>query len=202
MSSPGGFYPFNPRLGQEMQGEPGVTEVDRGFIAHLQLSAAQAAVADADGVANDLALPASGTTVFTTGITNPPFPRNLTMVGNEADIVGNVTVIGTNAADDQITEVFALNGVTPVVGNKAFKTVTSIEVPVQQDADETIDVGFGDKIGLAHKLAHDTVLMAFLNNVIEGTAPTVAVSASALESNTVDLDSALAGQVVDVYYIA
>lgn len=199
--SGGGFYPFNPALGQEMQGFLGAPVVDRAFWAHLALTAAQAATADTDAVANDLALPAAGTTVFTTGITDPPYPRNLTMVGNEADIVGDVIVIGTNIAGASITETFALNGTTPVVGVKAFKTITSIEVPVRQDADETIDVGFGDILGLPHILPHNNVMLAFLNNVKEGTLPTVAVDADELEKNTADLNSALNGTAVDIYYM-
>jgi hypothetical protein len=42
-------------------------------------------------------------------------------------------------------------------------------------------------------------LAAYLNNVKEGTAPTVAVSATAVESNTIDLNSVLNGSVVDAY---
>ena len=66
---------------------------------------------------------------------------------------------------------------------------------------DTVSVGWGDKLGLPYKLSHNTVQEAFLNNVKEGTAPTVAVSATAIESNTVDLNSALDGHVVDVYLI-
>jgi len=44
------------------------------------------------------------------------------------------------------------------------------------------------------------VVAASLNNVREGTHPTVTVSATALESNTVDLNSALAGTPVKIYY--
>ena len=60
-------------------------------------------------------------------------------------------------------------------------------------------MGTTDALGLPYKLAHNTVLEAYLNNAKEAVAPTVAVSATALESNTVDLNSALNGKAVDVY---
>jgi hypothetical protein len=65
----------------------------------------------------------------------------------------------------------------------------------------TISIGWGDKLGLPLKLSHNTVLFAFLNNTLEGTAPTVTVSSSVLSSNTIDLNSALNGTKVDVYLI-
>jgi hypothetical protein len=68
-------------------------------------------------------------------------------------------------------------------------------------ADVTVTIGFGDKLGLPFKLAHNTVLFAFLDNTKEGTAPTVAVSATDFEGNTIDLNSALAGKVVDAYLV-
>ncbi len=66
---------------------------------------------------------------------------------------------------------------------------------------DKVSVGFNDILGLPYLLTHNTVIAASLNNVRETTAPTVAVSTTALESNTVKLDSSLAGQVVDVYLI-
>lgn len=68
---------------------------------------------------------------------------------------------------------------------------------------DKIKVGWNDKLGLPFKLAHNTVLykQTFLNNAVEGTEPTVAFSATALESNTIDLNSALNGTIVDTYLI-
>jgi hypothetical protein len=66
---------------------------------------------------------------------------------------------------------------------------------------DTVSIGWGDKLGLPIKLPRDTVLRTFLNNSLESTAPTVATSATAIESNTIDLNSALNGSAVDVYLI-
>jgi hypothetical protein len=113
-----------------------------------------------------------------------------------------VTITGTNYADETITEVmpvFVENTAGTKIGIKAFKTVTSVSVPAMDGAGVTIAVGFGEKLGLPFKLTHNTVLKTFLNNVVEGTAPTVATSATALESNTISLNSALNGSIVDIY---
>jgi len=67
---------------------------------------------------------------------------------------------------------------------------------------DKITVGFGAVIGLPDKLTDTAqVLCASLNNVREGTHPTVTVSATLLENNTVDLSSALDGTPVKIYYL-
>lgn len=144
--------------------------------------------------------------VVTTAIANPAVPRNLTATagGTAGDIKAiQVTVAGTNALDAAISEtlpVFTENTAGTVVGNKAFKTVTSITIPAHDGTGATTAVGWGDKLGIGHKLPRNTVVAASLNNVREGTAPTVAVSSSAIEENTVDLNSALDGTAVDVLF--
>ncbi len=113
-----------------------------------------------------------------------------------------MVIHGTNYNNEVITETIALNGNVAVNGAKAFKTVTQIDLPIQTHAGtDTVSVGFGDSLGLPFKLTHNTVLKTFLNNVLEATAPTVTVSPTAFETNTVDLNSALDGHVVDIYLI-
>lgn len=206
----GGFYPFNPALGQLMQtGVEGIT-VDRGFLAHFQVSAVNAVAADADGVHAAINCSADTTVVVTTGFTNPAVPRNITAtVAAETANLGNikavqVTVYGTNYLDEAISEkldAFTADTAGTVESDKAFKTVTKVEIPAMDGAGVTVTIGFGDKLGLPFKLAHNTVLFAFLDNTKEGTAPTVAVSATDFEDNTIELNSALAGKVVDAYLI-
>ena len=203
----GGFYPFNPKLGQVMQTAVEGVNVDHAFMAHFQVSAANAVAAAAAGV---LAAAATSTaaTVIETGFTNPAVPRNITATagGTAGSIKAvQVKITGTNYADEVITEdlpAFTVDTAGIVVGSKAFKTVTKVEIPAMDGAGATVAIGFGDKLGLPFKLAHNTVLDAFLDNTKEGTAPTVAVSATAIESNTIDLDSALNGKVVDAYLMA
>jgi hypothetical protein len=79
--------------------------------------------------------------------------------------------------------------------------VTSITIPAHDGLGATTAIGFGEILGLPFKLAHNTHLATYLDNSKEGTAPTVAVSATVLESNTMDLNSALSSKVVDAYFM-
>lgn len=142
----------------------------------------------------------------TTSITNPACARNITATtgGTTADIKAvQVTITGTDINGLVITEtlpIFTVNTATTVVGDKAFKTVTSIAIPAHDGTGATTSIGTGAKLGLDHMLPHNTVSMAFLANVKEGTAPTVATSTTAVCSNTISLNSALDGTIVDAYY--
>lgn len=117
----------------------------------------------------------------------PDFPRNLTIVAS-GTATGNVVITGTNIRNEVITETIALNGNTPVLGNKAFKRITSIQLPTV--ADRTIDIGIGTKLGLDRAMAGNEVLYATVDGVKEGTAPTIAYSATAIESNTAIFNTA------------
>ncbi|MFC8008943.1 hypothetical protein [Streptomyces cinereoruber] len=145
-----------------------------------------ALAADADLILNDESINGAAHSV-TTFLAQPDFARNLTVVASGA-ATGDVVVTGTNIRGDIITETLALNGNTPVVGNKAFKTVTSVAVP--QVSSTTIDLGIGVKLGLDRKMPAAAVLDAYADGVRETTAATVAFSATAIESNTVSTNTA------------
>ncbi len=172
----------------------------------LELSAAEAAAADTDAV--HAAIVDDGTEqTITTGITNPPYPRNITATagGTAGDIAAiQVTITGTNVDDEVITETlpaFTENNAGTVSGSKAFKTVTEITVPAHDGNGATTAIGFGDLIGLDHALAANTVLFANHDGTRESTFPTVATDAANVESNTVDLDTALDGSAVQIAYL-
>lgn len=300
----------------QIQTEAKDISMDSGSVLHFQVPASQAVATSANGIKTAVNL-GSATQNINSGITNPAYPRNLSIVGNVSGITGNVVITGKNAKLETISETIALNGTTTVLGNKAFRKVTNIQLPAQshtptaqvetiqvthkcdvsgnivvrvtaagltgspvdvtvalldtddnaskvatkiraalaanaaiaalftvggstdivsltkktpaandttlaialQDAGtsavtvgastdatagvqyDTVAVGWGDKLGLPYKLAHNTVFKTYLDNTLEGTEPTVAVSATALESNTIDLNSALNGTVVDAYLI-
>lgn len=205
------------RNGAYVSDDAGTAGSSRGFIAHFQVAAADAVVSDTDGIFDGIVAPNGAaepaeTTVTATAesdefIAQPACTRNVT-VTVAATTAGDVSasaivVTGTNAAGEMITENFTptINTPATLTGSKAFKSITSVAVPPQDGASVTVDVGFGAKLGLPYKLAHNTVLTAYLDNAKEGTAPTVATSASALESNTITLNSTLASKVVDAYLI-
>lgn len=201
------FYPFNPTLGQNMQTSvPGVA-VDRAFIAHFQVSKAGAVVADADGVHAAITCSADVVVTVNDGFTAPPVPRSITATagGTTGSIKAvKVKVYGTNYLDEAISEeldAFTADTAGTVESDKAFKTVTKVEIPAMDGAGVTVTIGFGDKIGLPFKMSHGILLGTFLNNAVEATPAAMTVSGTAIESNTIDLNSALNGNIVDAYII-
>jgi len=142
--------------------------------------------------------------VITTAINFPDVPRNITATsaGTAADIKAiQVIIAGLDEGGKVITEtlpVFTENTATTVVGAKAFAKVTSITIPAHDGNGATTAIGFGDVLGLGVHLSRNTVQRAFLNKVLESTAPTVAFSATVLDGNTIDLNSALASTPVTV----
>ena len=197
---------FHPKIGNMVSTDVYGVKVDRGYIAHFQVSAVAATAADTDGI-HAAIIDTGVQQVVTTDITNPSVPRNITATagGTAADIGAiQVTIEGTNYNNEVITEtlpVFTVNTSGTVIGSKAFKMVTKITIPAHNGTGATTAVGFDEKLGLPYKLFHNTIFMAYLNNVKEDTMPVVVVNAAALESNTVDLNSALDGHVVDVYLV-
>lgn len=199
------LYPHNPNLGQTQQTDaPGVT-VTRGFVSKLVIAAASATVANTTGIL--AAVTDNGAQqVITTGFTQPSVPRNVTATagGTSGDIKAiQVIVAGTNYAGEAITETltaFTVNTAGSVTGSKAFKTITSVTIPAHDGTGATTAIGFGEKLGLPDKLSTNTVLLASLGGTKEGTAPTVTTSTTALESNTVDLNSALNSSEVEIHY--
>lgn len=194
-----GLYPVDHKFGHKIQTDAQDVSADRRFLSYLTWAAPAAAAVDS--VLAATALADGAVTEITENITNPDYPRALQIKGNQAGVAGDVVIEGTNYADEAITETIVADGANAVSGTKAFKTVTKITLPALVGAGDTISVGVTDILGLPYKLAHNTVLMAFLNNTKEAAAPTVTTSTTNLESNTIDLDSALDGNQVDVYLI-
>lgn len=202
--------------GQKLSTDVPEYGVDRGFIANLAWTALEAAAADTDGIFDGLAAPdgtaePAGTTLTATPaadefVAQPPCARNIT-VTVAATTAGHVkaaaiVVTGKNLAGDTITENFTPTVDTPatLTGVKAFASITSVAVPPQDGNSVTVDVGFGQLIGLPYKLAKKRVLLT-LNDGVVDTAPTLAISATALESNTVDFNGSLDGSVMDMSII-
>lgn len=192
-----GFYPYNPNLGQRIQGEPGTAPIDMAFLAHY--SAAPAAVSTS-AVCSAITLPDSGTLEVTTGITNPDVPRVLSITGNQAGITGNVVIYGTDAAGAAISDTIAANGTSTVEGTRAFKTVTKIVVPARTNSGDTITVGWTKKLGLPHKVYNAACLLVKLFN---GSADAGTLSVhSELSKNIYALNGTPDGsKVVDLFYI-
>lgn len=159
------------------------------------------ALGTTNAVLADTAMASGATTLVTSGITAPDVARNLTVTGNAAAVAGNVVIVGTNAGGETITETIVAAGTATVVGAKAFRTVTSITLPAWVSANtERVRVGTGARLGMPTAISRNSVIAAFLGGVRETTAPTVLFSATALENDTVQLNSALNGTAVIVDY--
>lgn len=152
-------------------------------------------------VASALALTTSAQPAVTAGITSPAVPRALRVAGTAVGMTGNVVITGLDIAGNTITETFALNGTTGIDGTRAFAAVTSVALPVRTNPGDTVNIGTLSALGLPVRSAHNTVIRAVYNNTVEGTAPTVTVSATDISLNTATLATTLAGAVVDLYII-
>lgn len=120
----------------------------------------------------------------------PILEDEFTVSGEGASVV--LTAVAPAANDDTLNIAFT-NGTCKGLTPDATSDATTSGVAV-----DTVTIGTTDILGLPYKLAHNTVQAAYLNNTKDA-GPTVTVSATALESNTVDLNSALNGKAVDVY---
>lgn len=143
---------------------------------------------------------------ITTGLTNPPTPRVLTVsaAGTANDIKAiQVTINGTDEFDEALTEVmpaFTVNTAGTKTGVKVFKTVTSVVIPAHDGNGATTAVGLGNTLGLGVLLTRDTVLGTFFGGVRETTLPTVNFNSGNVESNSILLDTTLNGSAVLVDY--
>lgn len=170
--------------------------VDEMKIGHFQIPDAPAA--DADGILNNTALPATAGSV-TTFLAQPPAVMNLTMVCSGTQ-TGKATVYGKNINDDPISEEFTLTSDTPVVGTKAFKAITSVALP-QKVASETIDVGWGASFGLPYCLTADELVIVKLFDNAADTG-TVTVDADEVEKNVIALNGTANGaKNIDLYIL-
>lgn len=203
------MYPFNPnKVGQFQQTDaPGMLIV-RCHPAHYHILAPLAGVDDHYIAAAEMRVGAYALATASPGDGTARSVVATRTAVDTADTGGTLTITGTDLAGNVITEAIAVgaDGVA-VATTRAFATVTSIVgagwvIDGAEGTKDTIDVGFGDLIGLPDLLPHNTVMMAALNNVREAVAPAVTFSPTVLALNTVTLASPLVdGQPVDIYYV-
>lgn len=132
----------------------------------------------------------------------PDQPRTLSITpgGTTGDIESCVIVVaGTNFFGSTITEnfTFAADATGKQVGTKAFKTISSVTWPADCESGgfaATWSIGTEPKLGLKRCVGNaGDFLFSLLAGAKEATAPTLAVSSSAVESNTVLFNGSLNG---------
>ena len=179
------MYPYNHKMGQRIQTDVVGVAVDRAFLAHIHIPADKAPTASNDGV-----LPAtnlgSAKQEISTGITNPAVPRNIRIKGNVLGIDGVVKITGTNFDGEEITENITANGTSAKDGNLAFKTVTQIDLPIQNHTParqtETIEVTNGCSL-----TGEISVAVAATTLLGDDSGESVTVALSSTEHNTATL---------------
>lgn len=172
------------------------------------MSWAAPAVASTTLLKNAATLATSAATTISSFSAQPDFARNivLTVGGTAASVgAGTAVVSGTNILGQAISENFTitLHQAGATTGAKAFKTVTSVVFPATSGSGATLSIGTGVKLGLSHCAANagDYVFSEFAG-AYDSTRGTLAVSSSAVESNTFSGNSAPDGSsAVDLYYL-
>jgi hypothetical protein len=126
------MYPYNHKMGQRIQTDTVGVAVDRAFLAHYHIDAADAVAADTEGILPLTKLGADAKSIED-GFTQPAVPRNVTVVASAENVAGNVKIHGTNFAGEPIDETIALNATatSAKAGDKAFKTITKVDLPAQ-----------------------------------------------------------------------
>ena len=122
----------------------------------------------------------------------PDVPRNITVthttVAVGADVLGTITILGTDCNNKVISEVITPLAGAVATGLRAFKTITSITGAgwVIAGGNDTITIGVGAVLGLPFPISSTE----FCYGVV-GTANVVgtAVSDVELSKNTVDLSA-------------
>ncbi len=122
---------YDPKKGRIKTDAPGVS-IDRGFLAHYHVAAADASAESDTAVMALTALGAAAASV-TSNLTNPAVPRNI-KADASANITTNVKIHGTDFAGKTISEELTLTGTTAVAGDLAFKTITKVDLPARTNA--------------------------------------------------------------------
>lgn len=149
---------------------------------------------DADDVAVHAAITGSNTVVVTVtdGFTNPDIPRALDVDpgGTLTAVPGaTLTIHGTNVWDEVISEDYTLieNNGDVIAGVTAFKTVTSIVIPVCDGTGSTYLIQTSDKLGLLRQLDAPPIQSAVdatSNGIFAADAGTAVIDNNEVEKNT------------------
>lgn len=167
------------------------------------------------GTANILSANAGITSAVAVNVTSfvaqPDVPRNIVITpgSTTANVnAGTIVVTGTNFFGSTITENFAITGSqsSATTGAKAFKTVSNVLFPATIEVSPyqaTWSIGYGQLLGMKRCMDFTGSLISSLfNGILEATRSTITASSSAVESNTVSLNSTLNGaKNVDLYFV-
>lgn len=198
----GSKVPVLPHLTQGMGGIPGEirdlrNDIEEAFLASETTGNGGTNLIAVDEWVNPLAADAAyvlaagaagvaATTVTTMTHGTLPHARNLTVTCDSTGTgEGAVVITGTDINGDTLTESFTVPAADDVaVGNKAFKTVTSVLIPAKTVGmtDLAITVGSGDKLGLGSKAKLRNGVVAKLAEMMDGVVGGSAGAATAVNT--------------------
>lgn len=150
---------------------------------------------------NNVVVTSAAVATLSSFLHQPDVPRNLEItpvnVGNLLSCTAVVNGLNYNSHSISETFTFSSGSNAKVVGSKAFKSISSI-VWAASCEQSTFDViwyvGVGEKLGLKRCLANaGDIGWSVYNGAKEATAPTIASSLTAVESNTADFNGTMDG---------
>lgn len=142
---------FPKRINMHVPNMQYAADVRFGGVGTVELPAAVAA--DADGILSAQSIAAAGNTgAFAATYSDDAmakFGRNVTAIASGAS-TATVTVTGRDYLGQRVTEELTLNGAATVKGKKAFASIDNVAWTAT--AATTVNVGWGDILGLPYKL--------------------------------------------------
>jgi hypothetical protein len=203
------LFPRNTNVARQAQTD--VASIKTTLLNPVEYAPGSPAVSDDDRFVTSVAMKVGAYTLAATAMPEAGIARKLlitvTQVGGVNDTMGTLAIVGTDLAGNALSETIAPTANSTKTTLNAFKTVTSITGAAWvRDAgagsEDTIKIGTSEAIGLPDKLSDTAqVLFVSLDGVKEATAPTITVDSAVLAKNTVDLNSALNGTAVKIYYL-
>lgn len=163
------FYPR--RLSQYVPAMAYASDVNMSGDTRISFGAPGVALATyyLSGQSINVAGTVQASSLLNSATSDAPWGRSLTLVASGA-ATGNVIVDGYDYLNQPMSETLALNGATPVNGNKAFASIRQVTYPTVSAT--TINLGTGAKLGLPYKVGR--VLTEELSSVPVASVGTVA----------------------------
>lgn len=169
-------------------------------VALFELTTAQAAAADDDGLLASVSLGSSAEVVKTEFLHEMPYCRNITIAttGTEGNVkAGTIVVEGEDINGDYLKEEVTVTADTHVAftGACAFSKITKVTFP-KMDGAVTAKMGWGNLYGVPYLLSAAPLSLGAVDHVNE--AITWTVDDDELAKNTFTFSSAPAGETVQV----
>ncbi len=166
-----GLAGYDPTRGQWIK-SAGDNRVDRAFIAHYQIAAADADAAAVDHVLAATALTGAAQSFDADDFdAQPSTPRVCSITCDTAGCLGDVVITGLDVAGAALTDTVALNGAATVSGDEAFASISGITLPAARYQSGGIEVTAG-------ATATANMIITVTAGVLDGDAEVLTVAAT------------------------